>query len=234
MIDIVPGLLDAIKSDFVANVKDNPAMNKVLDLIRSGAATYENVNDYAVWSGRFLSISIRKHVTADVLPDGRMYYNIADRILGETLKDNHEMIATVAEEVQTALNKSANIGIKAIKPKLNQDRISGLVDKVSSAENFDDVAWVLDEPIVNFSQSVADDAIKANVEFQGKSGLAAKVVRTPESGACEWCRAVAGEYTYPDVPEDVWRRHERCRCIIDYTPKKGGTERLSGTGRAWW
>lgn len=234
MIDIVPGLLDAIKSDFVANVKDNPAMNKVLDLIKSGAATYENVNDYAVWSGRFLSISIRKHVTADVLPDGRMYYNIADRILGETLKDNHDMVATVAEEVQNALNKQAGVGIKAIRTKPNQDRIKGLVDRISNEVDFEKVEWLLDEPVVNFSQNVVDEFIKENFEFQGKSGMSAKVVRSPEAGACEWCRSVAGEYTYPDVPEDVWRRHERCGCVIDYTPKKGRTERLSGTGRAWW
>ena len=72
----------------------------------------------------------------------------------------------MTEQIQTSLNKSSRIGIKAIKPELNQDRILGIVNKVSEAEAYDDVAWVLDEPIVNFSQSIVDDSIKANAEFQ--------------------------------------------------------------------
>lgn len=76
------------------------------------------------------------------------------------------MITDVTEQIQTSLNKSSRIGIKVIKPELNQDRILGIVNKVSEAEAYDDVAWVLDEPIVNFSQSIVDDSIKANAEFQ--------------------------------------------------------------------
>lgn len=232
--DIVPELLDKIQKEFQASVKNNAAMIRFAELVTNGTATYKQANDYAVWCGQLLSVAYKNNITAGMLPDGRMYFNIADRILSETLKQNHELISTAAEAVQNSLNRNAGIGIKAIKPNLNQDRIKGLVDKVSNADNFDDVAWVLDEPVVNFSQSIVDDTIKANVDFQGKSGLPAKVTRTPEAGACEWCREVAGEYEYPDVPDDVWRRHERCGCIIDYTPAKGTTERLSGTGKAWW
>lgn len=232
--DIVPELLEAIQLEFQTSVKSNAAMVRFAELVKNGTATYKQANDYATWCGQFLSMAYKKHITPGILPDGKMYFNIADRILGETLKQNHELVSTAAEAVQTSLNRNAGIGIKAIKPKLNQDRIKGLIDKVSDADNFDDVAWVLGEPVVNFSQSIVDDTIKANVEFQGKSGLPAKVTRTPEAKACEWCREVAGEYAYPNVPEDVWRRHERCRCVIDYTPKKGRTERLSGTGKSWW
>lgn len=234
MSDIVPELLDKILEEFQASVKNNAAMIRFAELVKNGTATYKQANDYAVWCGQFLSAAYKNNITSGILPDGRMYYNIADRILSETLTENHELISTAAEAVQNSLNKQANIGIKAVKPKLNKDRINGLVDKVSNADNFDDVAWVLDEPVVNFSQSVVDETIKANLDFQGKSGLPASVTRTPESGACEWCREVAGTYEYPNVPDDVWRRHERCRCVIDYTPRTGKTERLSGTGKAWW
>ncbi|MDD6201372.1 MAG: hypothetical protein PUB13_00270 [Lachnospiraceae bacterium] len=40
-------------------------------------------------------------------------------------------------------------------------------------------------------------------------------------GCCEWCRALAGTYSYPDVPKDVYRRHQRCRCIVEYYPGNG-------------
>ncbi|MDD6880841.1 MAG: hypothetical protein PUE18_04630 [Firmicutes bacterium] len=30
----------------------------------------------------------------------------------------------------------------------------------------DEGLWILDEPVINFTQSIVDDAIKANAEFQ--------------------------------------------------------------------
>ena len=32
---------------------------------------------------------------------------------------------------------------------------------------------------------------------------------------------LAGVYNYPDVPEDVYRRHNNCRCQVIYDPKDG-------------
>lgn len=233
MKDIVPELLEAIQKDFMAEVSTNPAMIRFAELVKNGTATYKQANDYATWCGQFLSIAYKKHITPGALPDGRMYYNIADRILNETLKQNHELIATAAEAVQTALNKSAGIGIKAIKPAVNQSRIDGLVDRIANEVDFEKVSWMLDEPVVNFSLNIVDETIKANADFQYQAGLSAKVKRIAESGACDWCREVAGEFTYPDVPADTWRRHDKCKCLIEYTPKKGGRQTLSGTGRAW-
>ena len=64
-----------------------------------------------------------------------MYYNIASRIIPETLQHNHELITEVTAKIQEDLNKRAGIGIKAIKPELNEDRIKGLIEKVSNVED---------------------------------------------------------------------------------------------------
>lgn len=226
MKDIVPELLDKIRTDFEKLISEDVLIQKIDKLIKTGTATYKDANEYAVSAGRLLSAAISKHISAEAMPEGRMYFNIADRILGETLSDNYKLVSAAAEEVQSALNANAGIGIKSVKPKLNTDRIKGLVDKISNETDFEKVAWLLGEPVVNFSQSVVDDSIKANAEFHYKSGLNAKIVRTPEFSACEWCREIAGTYAYPDVPEDVYRRHERCRCIVDYDPGTGKTQNV--------
>ena len=113
------------------------------------------------------------------------------------------------------------MGIKAIKPKVNQDRIDGIINRVSSEPVYNDVSWLLDEPVVTFSESIVDEFIEENASFHYKSGLSPKIVRIPEAGACKWCKAVAGTYRYPDVPKDVFRRHDFCRCVVDYTPGDG-------------
>jgi len=49
------------------------------------------------------------------------------------------------------------------------------VNRLASEESFDDVKWLLDDPIVNFSQSIVDDSIRKNAEFHHKVGLSPKL-----------------------------------------------------------
>lgn len=115
------------------------------------------------------------------------------------------------------------------------ERITGIIDRLADADNYEEVAWLLDAPVENIALSVVDDTMRENAEFQHEAGLPAKVVRyTNDPHACKWCQAQAGTYEYPNVPKDVWRRHERCECIIEYTPAGGGrVDVLRGRGKAW-
>ena len=62
---------------------------------------------------------------------------------------------------------------------------------------------------------------KNYVNFQGRSGLTPKIIRKAERKCCDWCAQLAGEYDYPDIPDDVYRRHERCQCTVEYDPGEG-------------
>lgn len=221
MIDVVPELLEKIKKDFKNRYDESSKVKTVLELVENGKATYKDANEYAVEVGQILAKSFNINISSSSLPDEKMYFNIADRILNDTLGNNHKLIVGATEQIQDSLNKAAGIGIKGIPAPLNKDRIDGLINRLASAEKFEDIAWILNEPIVTFSQSVVEETMKLNVDFHGKSGLTPKVVRIPERSACEWCREVAGIYTYPDVPEDVYRRHDRCRCIVEYNTNAG-------------
>lgn len=222
--DIVPELLDAIQEDFDKLFKNDDAIKFVRGLIRNGSATYSDMNAYAIRTGELLADVFKKHLNSDSLPDGKMYYNIAERILTPTLKNNHEIIATAAAETQELLNKSAGIGIKAIKANVNNDRISGLIEKVSEADKFDDVAWVLDQPIVNFGQHVVDETARTNADFHSRSGLSPTIRRTMVSETCDWCEKLAGVYNYEDVKRTghpVFMRHRKCDCLVEYDPRDG-------------
>lgn len=233
MADIAPDMLEAIRAQFNYRMQTDPLIKQLGDVFAAGGGTYEQVNEFAIRTGEILSGAYLMYISEAELPGGRMWYNIADKVLRPTLQDNFRVVADAAERVQSSLNAAAGVGLKAIRPLEPADRIQNLIQKVSDYERFGDGEWLLQEPIVNLSQSVVDDAIKRNLDFQGGVGMKARVKRMVVGGCCDWCRAVAGDYEYPDVPAEVWQRHERCRCIIDYTPRKGGTERLRGTGRSW-
>lgn len=216
--DIVPELLENIKKDFNKNIRQSSKLKNILELINKGNASYSDVNEYAIEIGELLAKTFSQFLKPDTLPDGRMYFNIAERILNDTLSNNHALISVVTSQVQTELNAKAGFKIKGIVPTLKQDRIDGIINRVSS-ESFEEVSWILGEPIVNFSQSVVDDAIKENAEFHSKSGLFPTITRTVDrANACDWCKSVAGVFKYPDVPNEVFRRHERCRCTVEYDP----------------
>lgn len=115
------------------------------------------------------------------------------------------------------------------------DRTQGIIDRLAGAENYDAIKWILQSGVTtNYTESVVDAKIKANCDFQGRAGLTAKVERVAVGKTCQWCQDVAGKYVYPDVPADVWRRHERCNCIIKYTAESGRVDTLQGSGSTWF
>ena len=64
--------------------------------------------------------------------------------------------------------------------------------------------------------------MKRNAEFQNRAGVSPKIVRKSPTKCCPWCDALVGEYKYPDdVPDDVYRRHDNCNCIVEFYPGDG-------------
>lgn len=221
MDDIAPQILEQLKTRFSEKISLNPKIRAMAKKINAGDATYTDAENYAYLIGEALSQTFGELLSSAVLPDGRMYFNIADRVIRPLLEEDHKIVADAAALVQTMLNKKANIGIKAQSVAVNEDRVYGIVNKVAEAEIFDDVAWVLNEPVKNFSMNVVDEILRANVNFQGGAGLRPKIIRKSERKCCEWCSNLAGEYEYPDLPDDIYRRHERCRCTVEYDPGDG-------------
>lgn len=230
--DIVPELLEKIQQDFNKELRQNKKLVAIQAMIENGTATYIQANEYAIEVGEILARTFKKNIKSDILPDGKMYYNIADRILTPTLRNNHIIVAKLSAEIQSTLNKSVGLGLKGIEPNVNRNRIKSIINRVATEEKFDDVAWILGEPIVNFTQTTVDDTIKENVEFQGQSGLQPTIIRTVHgSDPCDWCKSLEGSYKYPNTPEDIYKRHDRCRCTVEYNP--GDVRRQNVWTKEW-
>ena len=219
--DIAYGLLLRIRAVFRRNLEASEEIQRLARLIEEGKADYTDAAKYAELCGQALSQAFGANFTAADLPQGKAYFNIADRVIRPMLEEDHGLISQAAAQVQEALNKKAGLTLKTQKVPLNEDRVAGIVDKVSNAEQFEDVEWMLQKPVENFSVNIVDESIRLNVDFQGRAGLKPVVRRRAPGYCCEWCRALAGEYEYPKVPKDVYRRHENCRCSVNYDPGDG-------------
>ena len=176
-IDVLPKLLEEVKNEFEFAYGESEIIRNAFAKLKAKKATYRTANDFAIEIGEILSKALGVSISADKLPDGKMYYNIAQRLLTDVLGRNYELVSGYASDVQKNLNDKAKIGLKVQVPELNKDRIAGIVNRFSSEDNFEDVSWLLDEPIVNFTQSIIDDSIRKNAEFHYKAGLQPEIVR---------------------------------------------------------
>ncbi len=226
MDDIAPELLAKVQEEFKKQFDRNSTIKELAKKLEDGTATHVEAFNYAGTTGSILTDAYHKFISPDTLPDGKLWYNIADRVITPTMRNNYEVISNYVSQVQENLNRAAGLNIKAVKTKLNEDRIKGIVNRVSSADKYKDVEWVLNEPVKSFGKSVVDDSIRENVDFHGKAGLQPKIVRKSSGDCCKWCNAIAGTYRYPDVPKDVYRRHSNCNCTVEYDPGDGSRQNV--------
>lgn len=219
--DIVPGIFEKIEKTFKLKTKESKIIKEKLKALKDKRATYKDANDFAIELGDILASVFSSNISSGDLPDGKMYYNIAKRLIEPNMVRNHDLVSEYSKEVQSILNKQANISIQAQKAELNQDRIDKLVYKISEYDSFEQGKWLLNEPIKNFTQAIVDYTIKKNADLHYKAGLRPKIIRREKGNCCDWCKEVVGVYAYPDVPEDVYKRHRHCRCTVDYYPGDG-------------
>lgn len=207
--------------EFDKNISGNEIVQNFYRLAAGGEATYKEANEAAREAGEILAQAYRNNVGEANPPDEKMIYELAKQILDAPMRHDYETVSEIATLAQENLNKKAGIGIKAIRSEFDQKNIDSLAGRIAKAEKFADVQWVFDAPIKNFTQSVIDQTVKANVEFQAKAGLSPVVVRRTSGNCCAWCLALAGTYEYPGTPKDVFRRHNNCNCTVECNPQGG-------------
>lgn len=238
-------LLEQSSKTFYELLRKDRKIRSLLARIRDGTSYYD-ANEYAVRVGELLSKALNQ--STDTL--SFMSEEVAQELLEPLLREDHSMIATVIGQIQQNMNKANGVGLAPMIPDVDTDRIEGFIKKIASGESLDDVRWMFGEPVINYSQSVVDKGIEANARATSKIGLKAYIIREAEASGhrtikrgnksysyaipCKWCANLAGKYEYESVRgtgNDVYRRHEACRCRVTYV---NGTDRQDVWSKAEW
>ena len=215
--DIVPELYEAIMEDFHYGVEESIRIERITDRIRDGTATLTDAHDYAEELGEILSKSLRTHLTAETLPNSTLYYNIAQRTVIPALRQNHDMVTELAGVIQKMLDEKNGIYLSFIKPDFPESRVADLVRKMTeSGKKLEESLVWIGEPIVNNSEAFMDDFVRTNARFKHDSGMRATITRESRWNCCEWCQRISGTFDYENAPENIYRRHEHCRCVVTY------------------
>lgn len=218
MADIGAELLEKIRDEFQKTCKADKYIQSVLKKIEGGTAKMEEVALLSKQLGFRVSQAIGAHVNVAALPDGKMYYNIADTILTGVLKDNYDVINSAAAECQKALDSQTGINITPQQAAFPTERVQAVVNAASVPDIAEEVMIRrMTAPAQNITESFYNDYVQTNVKFRSDAGLDCYIIRNDHGGCCEWCAKLAGKYHYPeDVPKDVYHRHDNCGCTVTY------------------
>lgn len=220
-VDVVPQLNERITASFQKYMMRDRDVAAITNRIRDGTATQKDGHRYSQKVGENLSRALTENITENTLPDGRLYYNIALRTVVPHLQNNYELVNEINAAIQTEIDKAQKIGIKPVKADFPEERIKGLIDKMTAEKNTldDSRAW-LKEPIINNSEAFHDDYIKKNAAFRESLGLKAVIIREASSNCCDWCAALEGTYDYSTAPKEIYQRHEFCRCDVTFQTER--------------
>lgn len=211
-----------IKEPFLEALRNDKRAMALITKIEAGKGTYEMASEYAAQVGSVLARVLRRHAPMENVV---IEWDLDD-LIPKSLGLDHSIVAYACDYVQTALNKEARLGIKVQQPKFDGARAYGLVEELRENPEFTNIEKSFWDQLVNFSQNVVDESIRDNAQVIASAGVKSMIIRQAEFGACPWCEEVAGAYNYDEVSDkgnDVWRRHENCRCTIDFI-----TERNTG------
>ena len=112
--DIAPKMLKNILADFRGKVGRNERIKKINKRIDSGNADYKDAYYYASEIGAILMQVFATHIKAKNLPDQKLYYNIANRVVRIPLEKADAMVIDTTARIQESINKKQGIGLRVI------------------------------------------------------------------------------------------------------------------------
>lgn len=230
--DIVPELMKSIEKAFDIHMANDRTLSRVEKRIRDGTASQEDGHIYAIRIGKDSSRALKDVLTEDNLPDGKLYYNIATRTVIPTLEKNQTLITDAASQIQKVHDEKKNISLNPVRPSFPKQRVNDLIDKMTEDDIELDQALIwIGEPIVNNSEAFYDDFVRDNAEFRSDAGLKTTITRIAESNCCPWCAALEGTWKYGEQPDEVFARHEFCRCTVTFETER--TSQNVWSKRSW-
>jgi len=219
MADITPELLEAIRNDYSRRVGTSATVRALSKKIKNETATYSDAMRYAKEIGNIRAKVLKNNLSSSMLPDGRMYYNIANEVVNDSLKTDYKTIQPICTVAQKNKNKKMGLGVKAKDEEIDQDNIDGIINMICSDENYDNHSLLFEMACATFAKHVVDRNLQCNAQLHKSMGLKVKIVRIADANCCHWCTDMSGSYNIGSAPDDVWGRHNDCNCSIDYESK---------------
>ena len=237
--DVAPELADAIERAFEKQLASDRTVQRILRHVRDGTVTQAEVSVYAGRVGIAGSNALRSVLLTDNLPEGKLYWNIAERTIMPQLERQHALVQVAARSAEKDMTRKAGMNITPPKTSINRQRVNGIMN-LATAENAN-LDAVLGEPVITMTRA-AYDSFQEDAVRQMQSLGVKVVVRRDYDGVglhdgkqpCTWCMERAGVYEgYGEAADaGAFERHDGCGCTVEVI-YEGGTSVDPWTKAAW-
>ena len=130
MLDVSIELWNEIEKSFNSQLKRNKYIRAFNLKLKDGKATPGDVSAYSSELGEIASDVILKILTEDKLPDGKLYWNIANKTIKPLIKLCYDMSNAAAIEVQQKIDKENGINLIPVKGEWPEERVLALIQKI--------------------------------------------------------------------------------------------------------
>ena len=221
--------LQALYQEFQRKCALDTKLRSLRKKIDSGSAGFGDTAAYSERISNLLGKTLSKHIEGIPVSERE---KVCQWLLQEQYKDTN----TLCEVVQTALDEAQGIHLNPVRAEFPAERVEqlahSLIDPTVKPETIQRRA---DKPVATVAKSFHDDYIKANAKVRNDLGLKPILKRITSSTACKWCQEVAGRFRFGEQPEDVFRRHDNCDCVIIYDTQvlRGVKTEDGGRSKTW-
>lgn len=217
---------EQLKSRIDSRLAADPAFRAVSKRIGTGRATFADTAEYS----RILARIIGNELSANVL-------ELSDReqITKQLLQFGYKDINEVCARVQSSLDKTIGVSIRPQTADFPAERVQQFSHSLVDPTVEDSVIQRrAKNGTANITMSFHDDYIEKNAKFRNDAGLNCYIERIGSS-CCDWCTEVAGKYLFGTQPKDIFRRHDKCDCVIIYDNKVlRGKKNAKGESTKTW
>ena len=136
--DVVPSLIEKVFNSFNEGVENNTQIKAFYAAIDKKKANMQDVQKYAKTLGKIGANAILKHLTKDNLPNGVLYWNIAERIISPLFEEIQKLVFKNYAIVQEYTDQKKGINLKPIEAPFQSGRIRDFIDTLVRAFNEED------------------------------------------------------------------------------------------------
>ena len=130
MQDVSQELYNQISKEFDDKLKKDTEIIRIQKKIDNKTADLANISTYARRLGELASETLIKCLNEDRLPNGILYWNIAERTILPLIKNVHEIVNEAAMTVQKYTDEKSGIGINSIPAAFPEERAKALIQKL--------------------------------------------------------------------------------------------------------